>query len=87
MNIETAQKVSELLKKKIEFEKDLSELLSENNIFKIGYKMKGIWLISNIFQLNSNLSEEFYSKMKNLVIEELQNSINQIDKEIESLKC
>lgn len=86
MNVETAEKVSKLLKLKAEYTSSLSELFSEDYTFFVAvrYSPLGVLIIDN---LSSRLKvpKGVNEKVKQIVIIDLKAEIDRIDKEIEQL--
>ncbi len=86
MTIEVAQQVSDLLKKKIELETSLQEILdTKDKNFVIGTEGKNIFTAGYITKLK--LSESFKDKLKLDIIEHLKLEISKIETEIKTISC
>lgn len=86
MNIETAQKVSDLLKQKVEFEKDLVQLLSQDYSFILGTDAKRSYT-PYTFELKISKKSSFNARVKNMVVSELKQEISKLEDEINNLGC
>lgn len=79
MDLQKGSKVSELLKEKIEYEKDLQELLDLNSVIQLK-------AFKNDRKLGINNDQQFIKKIRWLTILELNNKIEELDFKIKKLK-
>jgi hypothetical protein len=83
MTEEQVKKASELYAKKSDIFSELEKLTSTDYKFSIGYQ--GLYFgVGHIFDFR-NLPSDFISKVKGEVIEQIQNALKEIDKELELL--
>ena len=80
----TVNRVAELYKKKSDLFRELSILLDENNIFRLGYDIKNSISIYGISDFRT-LSQSFLAEIKKLTEDRIKNRIEEIDKELKDL--
>ena len=85
MNIEIAKRVSELLRKKSDYERDLAELVDPDSRFVLGRTFHGSW--SGPSSLNINNDKELNKKYRDLLITDVKIKIISIDNEIKNISC
>jgi hypothetical protein len=88
MTEKLAKKASELLKEKSELLDDLSKLVpNKTHHMQLGYVIVDTYSRFDLYKLNCNNNIKITIKIKNILIEEINNRIKEIDIELENLSC